>query len=301
MISPPQWRPEQLASDRAKAIGLFRAQRATESVDTYLAFYQAAYQVFAEMMADTDNLRQAREMATAILTVKDRQDLARFIASPPLSADDLKTLADTSLSVGPLSRNPEAITSVIDLNMMSLDRRRFPWIPENRAPTPSEKETALVSTSVLFAIGKTETKRRAAGKRLELILKKHLDSVGLKEVPTAAITNATHGPAMGQYCGETSVVGTKADVVVRLFDGRLLLIECKVSNSETNSYKRLIHDCGEKAQTWVQMLGPANCSPAAVLMGCYSSLNLAQAQTMGLAVFWSHALDSLGEFISATK
>jgi len=111
----------------------------------------------------------------------------------------------------------------------------------------------------------------------------------------------TQGPQAGQFCGETSVVGGKADVVVRLHDGRLMPIECKVSNSETNSYKRLIHDCGEKAAAWIQDLGPRNLVPTALLAGVYSLGNLKKAQEMGLTLVWAHNLRPLGDFIAKTK
>ena len=43
-------------------------------------------------------------------------------------------------------------------------------------------------------------------------------------------------------------------------------------------------------------------SPAvAVLAGVFNVLNLEQAQDRGLALFWSHDLDRLGEFIGSTS
>lgn len=300
--TPPRWDDAQLTADRLKAIQLFREERMTEPLDHYLSFYEQAYQLFAEVLEETSDLRRIRENAAAILTVKDRQHLTRYIASPPLSEDDLKTIADVSLSVGKLKANPDSIETVISVILDVFDRQRFPWVSENRDPTVAEKHAALVSTAAMYAFRQTETWRRKHGKTLEQELKEYLKSIGFTEVPPSVITNSSQGPLVGQFCGETMVVGGKADVVIKLFDGRLMPIECKVSNSETNSYKRLIHDCGEKAQSWVHNLGPANCLPAAVLSGCYSLGNLKKAQSdMGLALIWSHEFAPLGQFLDQSK
>lgn len=299
--TPPRWDDAQFAVDRRRAVQLFRDERMTEPLDHYLKFYEAAYQVFLEVLEETANLRRLRENAIAVLTDKERQHLCRYVASPPLSEDDLKTIAGVSLSVSRLEASPDAVETVIDVILMGLDRQRFPWVSQGREPTPVEREAALVSTAAMYAFRRTETWRRGHGKSLEQELKDYLTSIGYVEVPTSVITNSSQGPVPGEFCGETMVVGGKADVVVKLLDGRLMPIECKVSNSETNSYKRLIHDCGEKALSWVQNLGPANCLPAAVLSGCYSLGNLRKAQDeMGLTLIWSHDFTPLGEFLQAT-
>lgn len=300
--TPPRWDDARLAVDRLHAVQLFRDERMTEPLDHYLRFYDAAYRMFAEILEVTADLRRLRQNALAVLADKERQHLCRYLASPPLSEDDLKTIADVSLSVGRLTASPDTADIAMDVIVMGLDRQRFPWVPERRDPTPAEREAALVATAAMYASRRAETWRRGHGKSLEQELKDYLTSIGFVEVPTTTIANSSQGPVAGQFCGETLVVGGKADVVVKLFDGRLMPIECKVSNSATNSYKRLIHDCGEKALSWVQNLGPANCLPAAVLSGCYSLGNLRKAQDeMNLTLIWSHDFAPLGEFLEASR
>lgn len=301
MTMPQRWDKQRLGEDRTLAIEIFRDERTTEPLDHYLEFYEAAYSVFADIMEITDDLRAVRQTASDLLLDKTRQNICRYIASPPLSEDDLGTLADCSLAVGSLAKNPANIERVIEFILMGLDRERFPWVTEDREATEAERQTAIVSTAAMFAMRKMETFRRTSGKTLEKSVKDYLiDECGLTEVPVAVINNSTQGPQRGQFCGETPVVGGKADIVVRLDDGRLLPIECKVSNSETNSYKRLIHDCGEKAQAWIKALGPNNCLPTAVMAGCYSLGNLEKAQDMGLSLIWAHDLLPLREFIEAS-
>ena len=121
------------------------------------------------------------------------------------------------------------------------------------------------------------------------------------EVPAAAINTIVKGPQALQFCAECQLGERKADVVVRLHDTRLMALECKVSNSSTNSVKRLNNDAAVKAEYWLKVFGTSQVVPAAVLSGVFKVMNLAQAQERGLALFWSHDLDKLGAFIDTTR
>ena len=92
----------------------------------------------------------------------------------------------------------------------------------------------------------------------------------------------------------------KADLVAHLFDGRLMPIECKVSNSATNSVKRL-KEAYNKAARWLEAFGKRQTVPGAVLSGVFKQHNLVQAQQTGLTIFWAHDLGSLGDFVNSTK
>lgn len=121
------------------------------------------------------------------------------------------------------------------------------------------------------------------------------------EVPTAAIHTLVKGPQAMQFCAECQLGDRKADVVVRLHDTRLMAIECKVSNSATNSVKRLNNDAAVKADYWIKQFGTAQIVPAAMLSGVFKVINLEQAQARGLALFWSHDLPALSDFIESTR
>jgi hypothetical protein len=108
-------------------------------------------------------------------------------------------------------------------------------------------------------------------------------------------------PAPGSFCREAQVAGRKADIVVVLYDKRLLLIECKVSNSALNSVKRVNNDAGAKASIWIKSLGEVQVVPAVMLSGVFKPHNLEQAQNQKLSLFWAHRMEDLGEFILSTK
>jgi hypothetical protein len=74
-----------------------------------------------------------------------------------------------------------------------------------------------------------------------------------------------------------------------LWDRRTLLIECKASNSEVNSIKRLNRDSAAKVSAWKKGLGETNIVPATVISGVFKLSRLKEAQDV-MYLFWSHNL-----------
>ena len=71
-------------------------------------------------------------------------------------------------------------------------------------------------------------------------------------------------------------------------------IECKVSNSAVNSYKRINHEAVRKARTWLEGFGRLQVVPVAVISGVFNPANLQAAQSQGLKLIWGHRLRDLG-------
>ena len=108
-------------------------------------------------------------------------------------------------------------------------------------------------------------------------------------------------PAPGEFCGESKLGDTRADLVVRLYDRRAMSVECKASNSAVNSFKRINHEAVGKARAWLADFGGRQIVPCAVISGVFNPANLETAQAEGLALIWSHRLDDLADFVEATK
>jgi len=144
-----------------------------------------------------------------------------------------------------------------------------------------------------------ETHRRNTSKEAqEQAVNDLLTEIGFTQVAVREIPMLTEAPNPGEFCDETRLAGTRADVVVRLRDRRVMPIECKVSDSAVNSYKRLVHDTGGKPETWYRQLGAAQVIPAAVLSGVYSPANCEDVQNnKRVALFWQHRLKDLKDFI----
>ena len=159
------------------------------------------------------------------------------------------------------------------------------------------------TATALIATQKVQTARRNDSKKIqEQAVADILLANGFTQVVPRTITNVSHLPAPGEFCGESLFGTRKADLVVRLYDGRAMPTECKVSNSSTNSVKRLNNDAAIKAETWLKEYGTQTCVPAAVLSGVFKIHNLLAAQNdKGLTLFWGHRLSAMIEFIEQTK
>jgi hypothetical protein len=312
MITQPiRWKLPQLKADAKTARDLFRHERVGEPLALYEQFFAKFAVIFRETIGQLPNLAADPidpSLIAAMVTGRDQQKAFRYLTAPPISEDDLKALADTTLAPSVLAGDANLAKRVRDTVMTILDPHRFPWMIQSRRakgakPSSDEIERAVIASAVLAAAREVETHRRNTSKDgQEQAVKDLLISAKFKEVAVREIPMLTAAPKPGEFCGETRLAGTRADVVVRLHDQRVMAIECKVSNSSVNSYKRIVHDTGGKAATWYRTLGDAQVVPAAVMSGVFSVANLENVQNnMRVALFWQHRLQDLASFVKKAK
>ena len=301
LVDPPRWSALELERERLKAIEFFREERLTEPVERYLRAFDDYAASVDRLMRESQNLQSLRDVAQTVLTDADLLEAFRYLAGPPVSADDLMELAETNLTASRLRDDKAAVQRVVETVLAMLDSRRFTWVAEGRQPTDEERSAAAMASAALMASQRVRTNRANTAKtNQEARVRSYLAASGLIEVNTREVWTPSDAPSRGEFCGECSVVGRKADVVVGLLDGRVMPIECKVSNSSTNSVKRLNNDAAVKADVWIAKLGSHGVVPVAVLSGVFKTLNLVQAQDRGLTIFWAHDLVPLTNFVSAT-
>lgn len=299
---PPRWSEDVLTDDAGESIRRFREVRMQEPLEAYLDYFDEYRQQVETLIEGTLDLTDLHAQAVDLLTQPSQLTAIRYLASPAISEDDLKVLAEAALTAKRLRAEPEMARRVIDTVLLGLDRERFPWVTEDREPTESERAAAVISTAALIATQKVQTERRTTAKTdQEQAVANVLLANGFTEVPRRTVHNVGSLPAPGEFCAESLFGSRKADLIVRLWDGRAMPTECKVSNSSTNSVKRLNNDAAAKAKTWIQEFGTATCVPAAVLAGVFKVHNLASAQADGLTLFWAHRLDAMVEFVDQTK
>ncbi len=303
MIEPPVWNDDQLEADRIKAIAAFSKERLEEPLEDYLEAFDEYQGYVEEVLEATVDLTDLDETALDVLGDPRLLEAFRYLAGPPISEDDLKVLADArSLSRSALEGTPDLVQRLIAVVRQVLDRRRFSWVVENREPTEAERNAAILASAALMAASRTQTRRRTLGKdQQEEMVKVALRELGFTEVASRRIQTISHAPAPGEFCGESVLGNRKGDIIVRLWDDRVMPIECKVSNSSTNSVKRLNNDAAVKATSWKTDFGLRQVVPSAVLSGVYKLHNLRDAQERGLALFWAHDLAPLTEWITRTK
>lgn len=243
----------------------------------------------------TEHLTQ---LTTELLDVRaGLREAARYLTAPPISDDDLKTLAGLGSTSG-----AEFQAEMVKVILAGLDPLRFPWLFDDppRAPTAAELESAERWTAGLIAAQRAVTGRRsAASRRQEQSVEDVLlgPPLSLRKVARRDVRSVRDFLEPGEFCRQSTVGTTRADFTIGLRD-RMLLIECKSSNSEVNSYKRLNHEVGNKAASWVRSFGEA-AVPAAVLAGVFKLENLQSAQRAHIALFWEHDYSSLMDFVSA--
>lgn len=299
---PPIWTMEKFDLEGLFAESMFRQERLEEPLEQYLEAFDKYRSVIGDLLEITVDLSRLKEEFGAVISNPDSLLALRYLAGPPISKDDLMTLAESSLAPGKLTKDREMGERVVETVLIALDRRRFPWMSEDREPTMEERHAAILASAALIATQRAQTVRRNEGKTAqESAVKDRLLLEGLVEVHSRTIRTLTDFPRPGEFCGESKFGTRKADVVVRLWDDRAMPIECKVSNSSTNSVKRLNNDAAKKAATWSKEFGTVNVVPAAVLAGVFKTHNLQQAQEDGLTIFWAHDLDPLVDFIEATR
>jgi hypothetical protein len=304
MRQPTQWSAEEIRSEVQAAREAFRRERTDEPREQYITFFDQFSKIFAELVDKLGSFTTDSdpEELAKIVGNSNRHTALRYITAPPISEDDLKVLADTRLSAKALRSDPESAQRVREILLSIIDERRFPWIKENREPSKTEKQIAIVSSAALVAARKVETNRRStATKAQEQAARQLLRDMGFTEQKRRDIHLLSDAPPPGHFCPESKVGGTRADLVIGLYDRRVLAMECKASNSQVNSYKRVNHEALGKAQKWLSQFGKNGTVPAALLSGVFNSANLESAQDGGLNLFWSHRLSDLAEFIESTK
>lgn len=295
LLQPPRWTPDELERDLQRAIEIFRKQRLEEPLEVYLEAFDDKQKAFEDLLELTVDLTQVHERAIDILTDQRLRDALRYIAGPPISDDDWKTLADATFARRKLKADPAMAERLIQTVFSVLDRRRFPWIQEQREPNPAQNEavSAVLASAAMFAMRRAETERRSESKAAqELYVEESLTQRGFEKIGARPLRTLAEAPGPNKFCRESMLGTRKADFVIGLPDRRVMPLECKVSNSFTNSIKRLNNDAAVKAEVWRRDFGEMNVIPAAVLSGVYKLHHLEEAQRRGLTLVWSHSLES---------
>jgi hypothetical protein len=302
MKQPPRWTDEQLGAGLQKAKSLFRDERIREPLEAYTRAFDEYQKAVSDLLDTTAGLLELGTKAIDVLTNQSLLEAFRYLAGPPISKDDLEVLADASLSASRLRADPAMLQRVLQIVQTTLDPRRFPWVTEGREPTAGERNAAITASAALLAVSKVGTARRNEGKdRQELTVRDALLLKSWKLVAPRTVLTLNQAPGPGEFCRESLLGSTKADFLVGLRDHRIMPIECKVSNSSTNSVKRLNREAAGKAEYWIKEFGARNVAPAAVLSGVYKLHNISNAQERGLTIYWAHDLAELIEWIEDAR
>lgn len=303
MKAAPVWTEKQLDAARLRAEEHFREGRHTEPLELYLDLFDDYQGIVEEVLEQTVDLAKLGTEALELVADKRKMEVLRYLSGPPISEDDLKVLLQVrSLTASRFESDRELVERFVGFIRDWHDRRRFPWLKDSREPEEYDRKAAILATSALLAMRRLETMRRKQGKDLQEQLvaaqlrRSRFDPVAPRNVPTL-----NKAPQAGQFCRESLFGTRKADFIIGLPDGRTMALECKVSNSATNSIKRLNNDAAAKAAAWRSDFGAIQVVTAAVLGGVYALRNLIDAQERGLTIFWAHDLTAMFDWMHSTK
>lgn len=299
---PIVWTEEQLEKDRKTSRERFVNSILSRGTGEYVAIYNRAVGRMRSVFEKTNDLKDIKENINAL--TKDEKALFRYVSVPPLSDDDAKTVASYFSDTQGMDANASIALSV----MSNYDPLRFEWLGSHRAPSGKEREEAIKWTCGLYAVQRVITKNRnRAGKAQEAAVRAAVEECGyvlderagfkldlLDELPRGRFRKETEVASIDSRGTQTNA---KADVPIRLKDGRLMLIECKVSNSEVNSIKRIERETCGKASGWRNSFGQGIIL-GLVFDGVASQVTLSKAQSdYGEYIFWGHRLDDLKDFL----
>ena len=295
-VAPPQWTAAELKAARDTAEDAFTHLRREEGPKAFQRMYDQLRPRVEQVFEASDDIQNL----TGAVFKADPQawQACRYLCGPPISQEDLWTLVG-----GPKFRSvpPDYAEDTAEAIRVVVDPVRFPWLAQGRPPWPDEREMAIMATTVLWAAQQTGTERRGeASSRQETMTAKTLDDAGLTlEVSRAPIQFIDDMPR-GGYSRERRLAGAKCDVPARLFDGRLLALECKVSNGPKNGWKRVNREVGGKSDAWRAHFG-SQALTGVILAGVFDLSCLVTAQDRGVIILWEHDMNPLREFVESTS
>ncbi len=229
----------------------------------------------------------------------------RHLLAPPVSQDQFKLSCPTwpkssEKSGRPLA--PQVAAGVASEFDHWRDRRLTRWLDHGRNPTISELRHALAAVAPLIAAQRLATARRnrLASEQEQAVIEL-LQHKGWKKLPSKLIDTRAAVPSKCFMHKTRFATATTApqevDIACGLKGTVVLAMECKVTNDETNSVKR-INDVLKKAAAWRTHWGSFVVT-AALLQGVIAAKDVERLIDSNVEVFWSHELDQFASWLDS--
>lgn len=286
-------------ADRAKEIyvsGLTSPQAGRDWRNAHVA---ARKQIIATLKA-TDCLRNI----PAGLAMSGRHlTVIRHLMAPPISQDQFALLCTDypkraeGTGKGVSDAAALAVTATFHAGR---DRVLTRWLDAHRSPTPTELKNVLRGVVPLLSMQTTATVRRGRmSSEQETAVVSLLSSRGWNQQSSGLISQLTD--VKPQHFLHKAKFATKTrpqevDIACGLPGTVVLAMECKVTNDETNSVKR-INDVLKKATAWQDHWG-SFVRTAALLQGVIAFKDVERLLDANVEVFWSHDLATFEDWLT---
>ena len=272
---------------------------ASDASDWKAALWEARRQIVKFLRA-SDFLR---DVAGAMKQSGSHALPLRHFLAPPISQDQFKLICPQWSKSSEKSGKQLAAAGADAVQAIFNDRRSkrlSPWIAAGRPPTVAELSATISIVSPLIASQQVATARR---KRLSAIQEASvitlLETRQWNRMQSNLVATAGQLPARAFMHKTRFASGAnenqEVDIACGLGSTMVLALECKVTNDETNSVKR-INDVLKKASAWKNHWG-AFVKPAALLQGVIKFADVQRLIDMNVEVFWAHRLDLFGDWI----
>ena len=229
----------------------------------------------------------------------------RHFLAPPISQDQFKLLCPDWPKTSERSGSPVAAVparAVAEAFGHWRDRYLTRWLGAGRRPTRTELREVLLALSPLIAAQTFATTRRnRLAAKQEQAVTKLLEAKGWTRLPSSLIDRRAAVPEKHFMHKTRFATATSApqevDVACGLRDTVVLAMECKVTNDETNSVKR-VNDVLKKAEAWKTHWGSFVVT-AALLEGVIAAKDVERLVDAKVQVFWSHNLDVFSDWLDS--
>jgi hypothetical protein len=228
----------------------------------------------------------------------------RHLLAPPISQDQFKLLCPQYSKSNENTASPVAARArpaIAEAIMAARNRRVTRWIDRGGPPRPFELRELLHAVAPLLGqqIIATLRRNRMSAEQEGAVLAL-LEAKGWTRMSSALIETLSTVPA-NHYMHKTRFATVtqpqEVDVACGLGKDVILAMECKVTNDETNSVKR-VNDVLKKAAAW-QGHFASFVHTAALLQGVIAYKDVHRLLAANIDVFWSHRLDDFGCWIDS--
>lgn len=241
-----------------------------------------------------------KDVGAAVLANSEHTRVFRYALAPPLSKDQFALCYPVAKGLSGKARK----LAVASAFVQSMKDRRYqaltPWLSIGRQPSRQELKKFFWSISPLLAQQQFATAQRNRLARIqESQITAILDANGWVKLPSSLLDIKAALPQK-HYMHKTrfatnTTTPQEVDVALGLPNTVVLAMECKVSNDETNSVKR-VNDVLKKAHAWKEHWG-SFVKTAAVLQGVIGAKDVMRLLDGGVEVFWSHDLPRFEQWL----
>tara|TARA_R110000787_G_scaffold229229_2_gene336768 strand:+ start:327 stop:1235 length:909 start_codon:yes stop_codon:yes gene_type:complete len=294
--------PAHLANaETAKALFIASKNPRSGAHDWHFALRRARRIVAAALRA-SDYLR---DVPRALMEGGSHMRVYRHFMAPPMSQDQFKLICKvwskgSENNNQPLTSGKAAEVSAAFLSWRDPGIGR--WLEREAMPTRQEvrevllKIAPLIASQDLATLKRNEMANKQEQEVVDLLLRKGWTKLPSKLIDERAAVPTKNFMHKTRFATSTTA-SQEVDVACGLKGTYVTAMECKVTNDETNSVKR-VNDIIKKAKAWQDHWGSFVVT-AALLQGVVAAKDVQRLTDNKIKVFWSHDLNAFGKWIDS--